>query len=144
MDSYIEAIRLAIQPGATDEAKQSGIHACRAILAALEPASGEPPLSPDASAPRPTEPAATPAPMPDAATAAAHPPMPPAPAPAAASPSMPELGALIGALRGMPPEQLLDLAIARLRAALPAGSTAPTAAPVRFHLVPLQHLGRPK
>lgn len=35
--------------------------------------------------------------------------------------SLPEISALLGSLRGMPAEQLLDLTIARLRAALPAG-----------------------
>jgi hypothetical protein len=131
MDSHIEAIRLAIQAGASDEARQGGIRACRAILAALEATSPEAPTPPDASAARPTEPAATPPPMPD---------MPPAAAP----PVMPDVAAVVGALRGMPPEQLLDLAIARLRAALPPGSTMPAAAPVRFHLIPVQHLSKPK
>jgi hypothetical protein len=40
----------------------------------------------------------------------------------------------------MPAEQLLDLAIARLRAALPPDSTAPATSPVRFQLIPIHHL----
>ncbi len=43
----------------------------------------------------------------------------------------------VSALRGVPPEQLLDVAIARLRAALPADVAAPTVAPVRFQILPL-------
>jgi hypothetical protein len=44
------------------------------------------------------------------------------------------LHAAVAALRGLPPDQLLDLAIARLKAALPPGSEAP---PVRRLNVPL-------
>lgn len=44
------------------------------------------------------------------------------------------LQAAVVALRGMPPDQLLDLAIARLKAALPPGSEAPQ---VRRLSVPL-------
>ncbi|HWO21280.1 MAG TPA: hypothetical protein VNO30_21080 [Kofleriaceae bacterium] len=136
MDSHIEAIHLALQAGASDEAKQGGIRACRAILAALEAAT-----PPDASTARPTEPAAPPPPfMPDTVPAASPPPM----ASAAAPPPVPDVAALVGALRGMPPEQLLDLAIARIRTALPPGPPVSTPAPIRFHLVPLQHLGRRK
>jgi hypothetical protein len=58
-------------------------------------------------------------------------------APAAASP----VAALVGALRGVPPDQLLDLAIAKLRASLPAGANVPAATPINFHLIPLPKLG---
>lgn len=44
---------------------------------------------------------------------------------------------IFGALRGVPPEQLLDLAIMKLRAALPAGAEAPTIAPLKFQLLPV-------
>ena len=51
------------------------------------------------------------------------------------APSVPApLAAVVAALRGMPPEQLLDTAIARLKAALPDAQMSP---PVRFHLVPI-------
>jgi len=50
--------------------------------------------------------------------------------------AMPQFAAVVGALRGMQPEQLLDLAIARLRAALPADA-APAVLPLKFQLVPV-------
>jgi hypothetical protein len=40
-------------------------------------------------------------------------------------------------LRQLPPEQLLDLALQRLRAALPAGATVPTPKGIQFQLVPV-------
>ena len=49
----------------------------------------------------------------------------------------PDVAGIVGALRGLPPEQLLDIAIARLRAALPASATAPPVEPLRFHIVPV-------
>jgi hypothetical protein len=48
------------------------------------------------------------------------------------------LHAAVAALRGLPPEQLLDLAIARLKAALPPGAEAPQ---VRRLNVPLVAVG---
>jgi hypothetical protein len=48
---------------------------------------------------------------------------------------------LVTALRGVPPDQLLDLAIARLRAALPAGTTIPAVQPMKFHVIPIPPLG---
>ena len=56
-------------------------------------------------------------------------------------PSISPIAAMVGALRGVPPDQLLDVAIARLRAALPAGaeSTAPT--PLKMHIITLPKLG---
>ncbi len=52
------------------------------------------------------------------------------------SPTVANMAAAISAMRELPPEQLLDLAIARLRAVLP---TAPAVAPSRmkFHFVKL-------
>jgi hypothetical protein len=49
------------------------------------------------------------------------------------------VAAIVASLRGIPPEQLLDIAIARLRAALPpaAATAQAAAAPVRFQLVPV-------
>jgi len=40
-------------------------------------------------------------------------------------------------LRNVPPDQLLDLAITKLRAALPAGTQAAPVAPLKFHIVPV-------
>jgi hypothetical protein len=50
--------------------------------------------------------------------------------------------AIVGSLRGVPPDQLLDLAIDKLRAALPAGTDVPTVTPLKFHIVPLPKRGR--
>jgi len=58
----------------------------------------------------------------------------------AATTSTPPLAAMVGALRGVPPEQLLDLAIARLRAALPAGVEPLNVSPVRFQMIPMAPL----
>ena len=41
------------------------------------------------------------------------------------------------ALRQLPPEQLLDLLLQRLRAALPAGATVPAPKGIQFQLVPV-------
>ncbi|MEJ7602403.1 MAG: hypothetical protein WKG01_31205 [Kofleriaceae bacterium] len=49
--------------------------------------------------------------------------------------------AVVAALRGVPPDQLLDLAIARLRAALPAGTDVKPVAPLKFHILPLAPTG---
>ena len=55
------------------------------------------------------------------------------PRPAAAPPpSVPPIASIVSALRGVPPDQLLDLAIAKLRAALPAGADVPPVAPLKF------------
>ena len=57
---------------------------------------------------------------------------------AAAAPAPPSpVAAMVGALRGVPPDQLLELAIARLRAALPAGTDVPAVTPLKFSLVPI-------
>jgi hypothetical protein len=95
MEDVIEAIRAAMAPDATSEAKTAGIAACRAILGALEAAPGQPLI---AASPTPASP----------------------------------IAAFVGSLRGVPVEQLLDLAIARLRGALPADGE-PIAKPRGFH-----------
>lgn len=48
-----------------------------------------------------------------------------------------QIAQMLGTLRGVPAEQLLDLAISRLRAALPAAADTPRVAPVKFHVVQL-------
>jgi hypothetical protein len=61
---------------------------------------------------------------------------------AAAVPATPSpIASIVGALRGVPPEQLLDLAIAKLRAALPADTTVPRVEPLKFHIIPMPTLG---
>lgn len=110
MENLIEAIRHAIAPEASDEARALGAQACRTILAALETPAGQE-LKPEI-----------------------------APLPSMAVPASP-LEAIVSALRGVPPDQLLDLAIARLKAALPPGADAPRISPLRVPLVPVPKLG---
>ena len=109
METLLETIRLAVQRDATDEARAAGVLACRTILTALETKPGEPMVVGAA----PSIPSAEPAP------------------PGA------QLAQVVAALRGMPADQLLDLAIARMRAALPAGTEPQRAEPVKFHIVQL-------
>ena len=52
------------------------------------------------------------------------------------------IASIIGALRGVPPDQLLDLAITKLRAALPASAEVPAVAPIKFHILPVGGIGR--
>jgi hypothetical protein len=56
---------------------------------------------------------------------------------AAAPQPPPAIANIVSALRGVPPDQLLDLAIAKLRAALPAGAEVAAPRPLNFHLVQL-------
>lgn len=64
------------------------------------------------------------------------------PAPAITPPPIDpaQIGTAVTMLRSMPVDQLLDLAIARLRAALPAGETVPGVQPMRLQLVPVSNL----
>ena len=59
-------------------------------------------------------------------------PVPLASSPAPSPPQAPQIAAIAAALRGMPPDQLLDLAIDRLRAKLPAGAELPATQPIKF------------
>lgn len=124
METLIEAIRVAVQSDATDDAKHQGALACRTILTALEAKAGEP-LVPPTQAPTEVSTVV----QSDQTATPATPPIGPQ-----------QVAAIVGALRGMPPEQLLDLAIARLRAALPSEATTPTIAPVRFQIIPIGQL----
>jgi hypothetical protein len=65
--------------------------------------------------------------------------MPAAPTMPAAPPPMPTmpLATAARALRQLPPDQLLDLVLQRLRGALPAGTTVPTPRGIQFQLVPI-------
>jgi len=62
---------------------------------------------------------------------------------AVAPPNAATVAQIVGALRGVPPDQLLDLAITRLRAALPAGTVVTPVAPFKFNLVPMPQGTRP-
>lgn len=57
-------------------------------------------------------------------------------------PPMAQVATMIRALRGVPPDQLLDLAIARLRAALPPDAVAPTVSPLKLPLIQLPRTSR--
>lgn len=110
MDTLLDSIRAAITDGATDDTKRAGADACRAILAALD-ATPVAPLAVAQTAPDPDRPHIPP-------TAAG-------------------IATAIAALRNIPGDQLLDLAIAKLRALIPTeGAPTPPAA-FRVPLVPL-------
>jgi len=47
----------------------------------------------------------------------------------------------VSMLRGVPPDQLLDLAIAKLKAALPSGVEVPKVEPLKFHIIQLPPRG---
>jgi len=51
------------------------------------------------------------------------------------------IASALGMLRSVPPEQLLDLAIAKLRASLPAGVEAPKCEPLKFHIIQIPPRG---
>lgn len=52
-----------------------------------------------------------------------------------------QIASVVGALRGVPPDQLLDLAIAKLRSALPADAQVPRVEPLKFHIISLPRQG---
>jgi hypothetical protein len=66
-------------------------------------------------------------------------PVPPMPTPPMPTPPMPTspIAMAARALRQLPPDQLLDLVLQRLRAALPAGASVPTPKAIQFQLVPV-------
>ena len=108
MEDILQSIQTAIAGDANDEARAAGVSACRAILNALEARPGQPLThAPVSSGKAP--------PMPNATT---------------------QVAAVVTALRTMPVEQILDLAIARLRAALPQGTDAPPITPLKFQFIP--------
>jgi hypothetical protein len=106
MNDVIEAIRAALIPEATPEARVAGTAACRAVLTALEAVPGQPM-------------AATSAP---------------------AAPPLPQVANIASMLRSVPPDQLLDLAIAKLRSALPSGTEVAQVQPLKFRFIPKTHL----
>ncbi len=58
-------------------------------------------------------------------------------------PDASQIANALAMLRGVPPDQLLDLAIAKLRAALPAGTEVPQAQPLKFQIIPVSPLAAP-
>lgn len=110
MDDLIEAIRVACASDATDDIKQRGAQACRTLLTAFDAKAGEPLASTPAAESTNTVPPGA------------------------------QIAAIVGALKGLPPEQLLDMAIARLRAALPKDTPAPAVASLRVPIIQLAPL----
>lgn len=60
---------------------------------------------------------------------------------AVAAPQSP-VASMVATMRGMPIDQLLEIAIAKLRSALPEGRTVPEVEPLRINLVALPQLAR--
>ena len=115
MDELIEAIRTATSAEATDVAREAGANACRTLLAVFAAKPGEALVT---------------------STSTEEPSLPPQ----THAPTSPNVAAQVIAsmLRGMTPDQLLDIAIARLRAALPAGTEVPQPQAVKFQLIPFK------
>jgi len=124
METLIETIRIALLADATDEARHQAALACRTIFTALEAKKGAPLVVPQAEAPRAAAPSAA-GPMTQAAPPQIRP---------------EQIAQMITALRGVPPEQLLDMAIDRLRKALPAGVAIAPVPPLKFPMLPLGEL----
>jgi hypothetical protein len=142
MENLIEAIRTALRDDAEPIARRAGLVACRRILATLEGTTETEPVT-ATSDPVATTSEAPPAPTPNSPPTAS----PPSPAPSLTTSTAPAppidpamVATLFASLGKLPPEQLLDLAISRLRAALPPDTSVATASPLRFQLVPLGHL----
>jgi hypothetical protein len=155
MENLIETVRTALRDDAEPIARRAGLVACRKLLAALEAStddertsapvapSNEAREAPPATAVLPSEataaaPSSAPATHAAATAQASAPPI----DPAAVDPAV--VATLVASLGKLPPEQLLDLAIARLRAALPPSTTVSAPTSLRFQLIPLHHLERSK
>lgn len=169
---FLDTLRAALQPEASPEARAQGATVCRALLTALTTPAGQPlypdgaHASPAAHRDTPHAPPAKPprmhaapldhamhdtTPPCDTTPPTAMPSMPAMPT-MPAMPAMPAMpvdqlaglnpATLAAALRQLTPDQILDLAISRLRAALPAADAAatPNIQPLRFHLIPLPQL----
>jgi hypothetical protein len=150
MENLIETIRIALRDDAGPIARRTGLVACREILAVLEAATERESAPTSSAAPSNDPPEAPPAAASggvaaEAPTSSPAPPTAPTTAPAHAAHIDPtDVTALFASLGKLPPEQLLDLAIARLRAALPSGTSVTAPRPLRFQLIPLHHLGTTK
>lgn len=114
MDNYFDTIRAATAPDASEEARSAGRFAARALLVALDTKPGE---------------SVELAPNPENAKTTA-----------ASDIAMPIIQ-LISMLKGVPPDKLIDFAIAKLQAKV--GDDAPVqVTPVKFRLIPLPEIAR--
>lgn len=116
IDTIIQIVRDALAENATSEARDAGAAACRAILHHLEPHNGAP-----------TEPTVD---REHERRDVAH-------ATDTTRPTMPEVAALAAAIRTVPVDQLLDLAIAKLRALVPDEAAKPASRGLAIPLVPV-------
>lgn len=156
METLIETLRTAARDDADPNARRAGIVACSKLLVDTDDTAPATPAGNPAAAPANTDddptaapatpagnPAAAPAnPAPAAHTSAGPAGPPQAPGAPAALPIDPAaIAAMMSSVRGLSLEQLLDVAIARIRAALPPGTSIPASpTPLRFQIVPLAHL----
>jgi len=124
----LELIGRGLAPDADDAARAAArelwAHFAQVIAAAMPAASTAP-------APPPAELLAS-APALVAPRAQLPPMLPPSPPPPASP-----IAAAAQTLRQMSPDQILELALQRLRAALPAGATIPAPRGIQFQLVPI-------
>lgn len=116
MEALIESIRAAVATNASVEVRAAGAHACRTILTALEATAGQPMSAAPVAHEIPTA-----TPIPHETTR-----LPPTPS---------QIASMVGVLRNVPPEQLLDLAIAKLRSVLPPETQVAPVRPLKFHIV---------
>lgn len=124
-EALLEIIRRGLAPDADPTARANALDVCGRIVQAFSPPAPAPPVNLAPVSPAPTMP--PPFAMPQGFAA-----------PAPASP----LAAAVGMLRNLPPEQVFDLAIQRLRAALPQGTTIPEPKGIQLQLVPVIPAGR--
>ncbi len=137
MEALLDSIRIAVSDGASDDERRRGLAACRAVADALEngvvvdmapPPALELKHSPPVDSPTLAGPADTTA--------------------LAALSSIPNAFAdplVSNPFRGMTADQILDLAIAKLRGAVgddAAPSQAPAGQPFRLTLVPVPRVAR--
>lgn len=128
MDALLELVRRGLAPDADPTTRAAAREVCDRILHALGPAPMPPAASTAAFAP--VAPASVPSSPPGFV------PVPVIPVPVPMPPTSP-LAQMIGVLRNLPREQVVDMAIQRLRAALPKGVTITEPKGIQFPLVPI-------
>jgi hypothetical protein len=128
MDALLELVRRGLAPDADPTTRAAAREVCDRILHALGPAP-TPPGAPAVALP-PVAHAPVPSPPPGFV------PVPVIPLPGPMPPTSP-LAQMIGVLRNLPREQVIDMAIQRIRAALPKGVTITEPKGIQFPLVPV-------
>jgi len=129
MDTLLDSIHIAVGDGASADERRRGAEACRALADALT--DEDPPVA--VVNDEATAPTTLPTDEPTAPVGVAPPPPPPPPAPTHLL-----LGLGPNPFTGMTADQVLDLAIARLRSAIgDAAPATPAGDPFRLTLVPV-------